>query len=109
ALRRATTTEEHGEAFGIALVYSGNFLAEVEVEPFGTARVRIGIEPATFAWELAPGTTFQAPEAVIVHTTDGLGAMSDAFHRLFRERLARGPWRDRARPILVDHRGGTYF
>jgi alpha-galactosidase len=109
ALTRTTTTEEHGEALGIALVYSGNFLAEVEAEPFGTARVRIGIDPETFAWELAPGATFQAPEAVIVHTTNGLGAMSDALHRLFRERLARGIWRDRPRPILVNNWEGTYF
>src|SRR5438552_5763257 len=89
ALRRASTTEAHGEAIGVALVYSANFLAEVEVEPFGSARLRIGIDPETFAWSLPPGAEFATPEAVIVHTPDGLGAMSDAFHRLFRERLAR--------------------
>ena len=109
ALRRPATTEEHGEAIGVALVYSGNFLAEVEVEPFGTARLRIGIDPETFSWDLAPGSSLQVPEAVIVHTTDGLGAMSDAFHRLFRGRLARGAWRDRPRPILVNNWEGTYF
>ncbi len=109
ALRRAATTEDHGEAIGIALVYSGNFLAEVEVEPLGTARLRIGIDPETFTWALEPGAVLTLPEAVVVHTTDGLGAMSDAFHRLFRERLARGPWRDRDRPILVNNWEGTYF
>ena len=109
ALRRAATTEDHGEAIGVALVYSGNFLAEVEVESFGTARLRIGIDPETFSWALAPGAELTLPEAVLVHTTDGLGAMSDAFHRLFRERLARGSWRDRDRPILVNNWEGTYF
>jgi alpha-galactosidase len=109
ALRRPATTEEHGEALGVALVYSGNFLAEVEVEPYGSARLRIGINPETFAWELLPGAEFATPEAVLVHTTDGLGAMSNAFHRLFRERLARGTWRDRPRPILVNNWEGTYF
>jgi alpha-galactosidase len=109
ALRRESTTEAHGEAIGIALVYSGNFLAEVEVESFGSARVRIGIDPETFAWALPPGAEFATPEAVIVHSGDGLGAMSDAFHRLFRERLARGVWRDRPRPILVNNWEGTYF
>ncbi|MBA2382894.1 MAG: alpha-galactosidase, partial [Chloroflexi bacterium] len=108
-LRRTTTTEAIGEAIGVALLYSGNFLAEIEVEPFGTARLRIGINPETFAWELAPGAEFQTPEAVVVRTTDGLGAMSDALHRLFRERLARGAWRDRPRPILVNNWEGTYF
>jgi alpha-galactosidase len=109
ALRRASTTEDHGEAIGVALVYSANFLAEVEVEPFGSARLRIGIDPETFAWSLPPGAEFATPEAVVVHTTEGLGAMSDAFHRLFRERLARGVWRDRPRPILVNNWEGTYF
>jgi alpha-galactosidase len=109
ALRRPATTEDVGEAIGIALVYSGNFLAEVEAEPFGTSRLRIGIEPDTFSWALPPGASFQAPEAVIVRTGDGLNAMSDAFHRLFRERLARGVWRDRERPILVNNWEGTYF
>ena len=108
-LRRASTTEEQGEAIGVALVYSGNFLAEVEVEPFGTARVRIGIDPETFGWALPSGAEFTTPEAIVVHTTDGLGAMSDALHRLFRTRLARGTWRDRPRPVLVNNWEGTYF
>lgn len=109
ALRRASTTDDHGEALGVALVYSGNFLAEVEAEPFGTARLRIGIDPETFSWALPPGASFQTPEAVIAWSGDGLGAMSDAFHRLFRTRLARGRWRDRPRPILVNNWEGTYF
>ncbi|HET7030466.1 MAG TPA: alpha-galactosidase [Candidatus Limnocylindrales bacterium] len=108
-LRREWTTEAAGEALGAALAYSGNFLAEVEVEAYGTARLRMGINPETFAWTLEPGAAFQTPEAVVVWTADGLGAMSDAFHSVFRERLARGVWRDRARPILVNNWEGTYF
>ena len=38
-----------------------------------------------------------------------MGGLSDAFHRLFRERLARGTWRDRPRPIKVNNWEGTYF
>jgi alpha-galactosidase len=109
ALRRASTTEAHGEVLATTLVYSGNFLGEVEVEAYGTSRLRLGINPETFSWALEPGSTFQAPEAVVVWTPDGLGAMSDAFHTLFRERLARGFWRDRPRPILVNNWEGTYF
>ena len=109
ALRRPATTEADGEAIGLALVYSGNFLAEAEVEPFGTARARIGIDPETFGWTLAPGDEFATPEAVIGWSSDGLGALSDAFHRLFRERLARGTWRDRPRPVKVNNWEGTYF
>jgi alpha-galactosidase len=109
ALQRSNTAEEYGEAIGFSLVYSGNFLAEAEVEPFGTARVRVGIDPDTFAWILEPGDEFATPEAVIVYSDAGLGALSDAYHRLYRERLARGAWRDRPRPVLVNNWEGTYF
>ena len=33
----------------------------------------------------------------------------DAFHGLFRDRLARGTWRDRPRPILINNWEATYF
>ena len=108
-LRRSATTEEHGEAYGLGLVYSGNFRAEAEVDAFSTTRVRIGIEPDGFAWTLAPGEELVAPEAILVHASDGLGELSDATHRLFRERLARGVWRDRLRPVLLNSWEGVYF
>ena len=109
ALRRPATTESEGEAVGFSLVYSGNFLAEVEVGMFETARVRLGISPTTFTWTLEPGEVFTTPEAVIAYSDAGLGAMSDAFHGLYRERLARGVWRDAARPILLNTWEAVYF
>lgn len=109
ALRRATTDETHGEAYGFSLVYSGNFLAEVEVEPYGTTRVRIGIEPETFSWRLERRASFTTPEAIVAYSDGGLGTLSDAFHGLFRDRLARGTWRDRPRPVLINNWEATYF
>ncbi len=109
ALLRPTTTEDAGEAFGFSLVYSGNFLAEAEVDPHDTTRVRIGIDPETFSWSLEPGASFRTPEAVVAWSGSGLGTLSDTYHRLYRERLARGPWRDRPRPVLLNNWEGTYF
>jgi alpha-galactosidase len=109
ALARPATTEADGEAYGFSLVYSGNFVAEAEVEPFGTTRVRAGINPEGFSWLLEPGVEFVAPEAVITFSAAGLGGLSDANHSLFRERLARGSWRDRARPIVINNWEATYF
>ena len=109
AVRRAATTEDAGEAFAMSLVYSGNFLAEAEVDPFGTARLRIGIHPEAFAWRLEPGATFTTPEAVIAWSGDGLGALSEALHGLYRDRLARGTWRDRPRPVVLNNWEATYF
>ncbi|HYN47250.1 MAG TPA: alpha-galactosidase [Candidatus Nanopelagicales bacterium] len=108
-LRRPATTEEHGEAYGFSLVYSGNFRAEAEVDAFATTRVRIGIEPDGFAWTLAAGEELAVPEVVLVYAADGLGELSAAYHRLYRERLARGAWRDRPRPVLINNWEATYF
>jgi alpha-galactosidase len=109
ALYRPGTTEDRGEALGFSLVYSGNFIAEVEVDPFETARVRLGISPETFEWTVQPGDAFITPEAVVVYSDRGLGAMSDAFHGLYRERLVRGTWRDAPRPVLLNNWEATYF
>jgi len=108
-LERPGTTEASGEVYGLSLVYSGNFLAEVEAGLGGPTRVRMGIHPATFSWRLEPGDEFCTPEAVLVYSDQGRGGVSDATHRLYRERLARGPWRDRPRPVLLNSWEATYF
>jgi alpha-galactosidase len=109
ALRRPTADEAAGQVLGFSLVYSGNFLAEAEVDPFGTTRVRLGIEPDTFTWWLEPGASFTTPEAVVAWSTTGLGGLSDAFHPLYRDRLARGQWRDRPRPVVLNNWEATYW
>ena len=101
--------EDSGEVIGLSLVYSGNFLAQVEVDAWDTARVTLGINPFGFDWKLSPGESFQTPEAVMVYSDQGMNAMSRTFHRLYRSRLARGQWRDRPRPILINNWEATYF
>ncbi|HEY3164013.1 MAG TPA: alpha-galactosidase, partial [Candidatus Limnocylindrales bacterium] len=97
------------EALAVGLVYSGNFVAEAEVDRFATTRLRVGIHPDGFAWRLEPGATFTAPEAVIAWSSEGIGAASASIHDLARERVARGPWRDRDRPIVLNNWEATYF
>ena len=108
-LRRPGTDEDQGEVIGLSLIYSGNFLAQAEVDTWYTTRVTLGINPFGFDWKLPPGEAFQTPEAVVVYSCRGMNAMSQAFHRLYRSRLARGQWRDRPRPILINNWEATYF
>ncbi|MEY8467869.1 alpha-galactosidase [Faecalibaculum rodentium] len=108
-LKRRETTEQSGECFGLSLVYSGNFLAETDVNTYHTTRVSMGIHPYTFSWPLQPGESFQTPEAVLVYAQKGLNAMSQAFHGLFRQRLARGRFRDEPRPLLLNSWEGIYM
>ena len=108
-LKRPAADEFQGEAIGFSLIYSGNFLARAEVDSYGTTRFTMGIHPEWFNWKLSPEETFQTPEAVMVYTDKGLNHLSQTFHRLYRERLARGYWRDRERPILINNWEATYF
>lgn len=108
-LKRPTADEFQGEAIGFSLIYSGNFLAQVEVDAYDTARVLLGIHPHCFDWKLDPSEEFQTPEAVMVYTDQGLNHLSQTFHRLYQKRLARGYWRDRVRPILINNWEATYF
>ena len=109
ALKRPHTTESQGEVYGFSLVYSGNYLGQVEVSTFDMTRVMIGINPEDFSWELKSGESFQTPEVVMVYSDKGLNKMSQTYHRLYRKRLMHGEWRDKARPILLNNWEATYF
>lgn len=108
-LKRPTADEFQGEAIGFSLVYSGNFLAQAEVDTHGSTRMLMGIHPDGFDWKLEKGESFQTPEAVMAYTDKGLNHLSQTFHKLYQRRLARGYWRDKARPILINNWEATYF
>ncbi len=108
-LKRPGADEFQGEVIGFSLIYSGNFLAQAEVDTHDTTRVLLGIHPMGFDWQLETGESFQTPEAVMVYSEQGLNGMSQTFHRLYQKRLARGYWRDRVRPILNNNWEATYF
>ncbi|RYL95034.1 alpha-galactosidase [Sporolactobacillus sp. THM7-4] len=109
ALLRKGAGEDYGEVFAFSLVYSGNFSAQIEVDQYRTTRASIGINPFDFSWKLDPGEFFQTPEVVMVYSGRGLEGMSHTFHCLYRSRLARGAFRDRLRPILINSWESTYF
>lgn len=109
ALVRPETTENYGDAYGFCLIYSGSFFAEVSGEQYGSTRVQMGIQPFGFSWELAPGESFQSPEAIMVYSDQGLGEMSRRFHKIIRENVCRGKFRDTERPVLINNWEATYF
>ena len=109
ALLRRDTTEEAGEVYAAAFVYSGNFQAEAHVDIADTTRLLLGLDGDGFRWKLEPGQSFQTPEAVLTYSDQGLTGMSHQFHRFCNRHLARGEWARKPRPVLLNNWEGTYF
>ena len=103
-LKGPDTGEFQGEALGLLLLYSGDFLAAIETVPPFPPRFRIGVNPETFSSDLAPGGHFDSPEAVLIHSGEGINLLSQEFHRLCRTRLTRRSWRDREQPVFLSCR-----
>ncbi len=101
--------ENAGDVFAMSLVYSGNFVAGVDLSPFNSARAYIGINPQNFNFLLEKGESFKTPEAILVYSEKGFGGMSRIYHRLYRTRLCRGKYRDIPRAVVLNSWETTYF
>ena len=103
ALLPKESTQNQGEVWAMNFVYSGNFLAMAQTDSYGKTRSVMGIHPEHFSWELTPGSSFQAPECVLVYSDEGLGKMTRTFHDLYRQHLIPLRWLKEDRPILVNN------
>ncbi len=108
-LAAPSATESNGDVYAMLLLYSGNYAADVEADQYGTARAMIGINPENFSWALAPGETFQTPEALVLFSPEGLSGLSRQSHKFLMEHVIRSPWKHVKRPILVNNWEATYF
>lgn len=104
-----TTTETHGECYGYALAYSGNYRCEIEVDQMEQTRVVMGIHPYHFSYRLNKGDTFETPEVIIAYSSKGLGKLSHIYHDAYRSNLIRSKYVNQPRPILVNNWEATYF
>lgn len=102
-------TEDYGDCYGISLVYSGSFKGEVEKDQYNQTRISIGIQNEQFCYELKPDQAFYAPEAVLIFSGQGLGALSRRYHKLYRYHLCRGKYKTIPRPVLINNWEATYF
>ncbi|SJZ98134.1 alpha-galactosidase [Pilibacter termitis] len=109
ALATPETTENQGRAYGFSLIYSGNFLAQIQLDTYDIARIQLGINPFQFSWELAGNASFTTPEAVMVYSENGLNGMSQTFHNFYKEHLINQKWVHKTRPVLINNWEATYF
>lgn len=104
-----STDEFQGNALGVLLVYSGNHQFQIEKDQIDQVRLLAGINEFNFSWRLEAGEKFQTPEAITVFSTKGLNGMSQAFHHLLTNRVARGKYQYADRPIVINNWEATFF
>lgn len=100
--------EDGGDCYGMMLLYSGSFRAEVELEQFGSVRAVMSPGDESFRWRLAPGESFAAPETLLCYT-QGLTALTHIYHRFVRENVCRGEYRLARRPVLINSWEACYM
>lgn len=108
-LARPQTNDDQGSAYGFNLVYSGNFLDQIEVDQFDTTRVLLGINPTEFGWQLTAGAQFQTPEAILSYSDAGLNQLSQQMGACYQHHLVNPQYAQKPRPILINNWEGTYF
>lgn len=108
ALVRKSTDENFGDAYGVSLVYSGNFEIGAEVGQFENVRFFAGINHENFTWELKVGETFVTPQALLTYSSEGLGGMSRNFHKACRKHLGACA-EQKKHPIVLNLWEAFYF
>ena len=103
------TTEDFGSCYGMALIYSGNFLIEVEKDQLQQVRANIGINPENFEYEVKKGEIFETPQVLLTFSNRGLSKLSHNFHNIIRNNICRGKYKLERRPILINNWEATYF
>ena len=103
------TSEDNGEAIGIALAYSGNHKMSANLSKYNIVNLSGGISPHNFRWNLKPGENFSTPELVISFSDNGLNGLSQNFHSIIKNRVCRGVYRDNKRPVLLNLWEACYF
>ncbi len=102
-------TEEHGDVYGLNLIYSGNHYTSAQRSPQGLSRIVSGISPDSFCLVLSEGECFETPEAVISYSSEGLSGMSQNMHSFVTEHIVPKYWAKRARPVVYNSWEGSGF
>lgn len=102
-------TEDYGDCYGLCLVYSSSFKAEIELDQYNQTRVTMGLQNDMFQYELKPNEDFYTPEVVMSFSNKGLAKLTHNYHDTFREHLTRGKYKSIPKPVLLNNWEATYF
>jgi len=107
--KESNTTEDYGIAYGMSLVYSGNFEATFEVSPHELTRVMMGINSFDFLRVLHSEESFETPEVAMTFSASGLNTLSKHFHDFISRAIVPISWQNVARPIVINNWEATFF
>ena len=102
-------TETTGFCMGMALMYSGSFQTQIQLDELDQVRAVMGINEDNFAWTLKEGESFYAPEVILSCSDEGMGELSQRFHHIIRNHVCRGQYKLSSRPVLINNWEATYF
>lgn len=108
-LCESTATEDHGECYGMMLVYSGNHRTDIELDQSGSVRVVMGIHDDGFCWMLEPGESFETPEVLMTYTGEGLAKLSQTYHKFIQYNICRSRYALERRPVLLNSWEAAYM
>ncbi len=97
--------EQRGEVWGIQLAWSGNYALLAERLPDGRRYVQAGELLAPLEVELAPGSSYTAPDVVVAWSAAGISAAGQAFHRSVRSQSPSTGHR----PVILNTWEAVYF
>lgn len=99
--------ENAGDAIGGALVWSGNYKLNFQVDEFDILNITAGINPYASEYRLAPDEIFHTPEMVYTYSTTGAGGVSRNLHDWARRYQVYDA--GTVRPTLLNSWEGAYF
>ena len=110
ALAESEANEDYGSCYGFALMYSGSFVAEAELDQYDQCRLVMGINDRQFSYAVRPGEDFDTPAVLMTYTHKGLTGMSRRYHDFFRNNLNRSKFiKDVRRPVLINTWEAAFF
>jgi alpha-galactosidase len=106
-LMEPSTNATHGEAWGLQLAWSGNHRLLVQPLRMGGLQLQAGelLLPGEVC--LRPGESVTSPTLHLCRSSQGLGALSQAWHRFVRDRVLPRPLAPR--PVQFNTWEATYF
>lgn len=109
ALAEKDVQNDYGIIYGANLVYSGNFLAQAEVDEWDNVRLMSGIHPSNFSWSLTEGASFESPEMILSFTDKGYNGLIQESGSFVEKHIVDPNWYRKERPIVFNNWEATYF